>query len=53
MATHTLLKSPGHPFCQALNRELDAHGFDGFVEAQCAPFYAETVGGPASTSGCC
>lgn len=38
VASHTLPKSHGHPFNQALNRELDAHGFDAFVEAQCAPF---------------
>ncbi|MFN8057852.1 MAG: transposase [Vicinamibacterales bacterium] len=51
LATHTLPKSPGHPFYQALNRELDAHGFDAFVEAQCAPFYAETVGRPSLLPG--
>ncbi|MGE3511665.1 MAG: transposase [Vicinamibacterales bacterium] len=51
VATHTMPKSPGHPFYQALNRELDAHGFDEFVEAQCAPFYAETVGRPSLLPG--
>lgn len=40
IATHTLPKSPGHPFYQALNRALDAEDFDAFVEAQCAPSYA-------------
>ena len=28
-----------------------AHAFDEFVEAQCAPFYAETVGRPSLTPG--
>ena len=28
VATHTLPTSPGHPFYQALNRALDAEGFD-------------------------
>ena len=51
VATHTLPKSPGHPFYQALNRALDAEGFDAFVEAQCAPFYAATVGRPSLRPG--
>ena len=41
----------GHPFYQRLNQVLDAHGFDTFVEAQCAPFYATTVGRPSLTPG--
>ena len=51
IATHTLPTSPGHPFYQQLNRALDAHGFDAFVEAQCAPFYAATVGRPSLVPG--
>ena len=51
VATHTLPKSPGHPFYQALNRALEAEGFDAFVEAQCAPFYAATVGRPSLLPG--
>jgi len=51
IATHTLPKSPGHPFYQALNRALDGEGFDAFVEAQCAPFYAATVGRPSLLPG--
>ena len=51
VATQTLPKSPGHPFYQALNRALDAEGFDAFVEAQCAPFYAATVGRPSLRPG--
>src|SRR6185312_3460753 len=41
----------GHPFYQRLNRLLDEHGFDAFVEAQCAPFYAATRGRPSLTPG--
>ncbi|MEO5569211.1 MAG: transposase [Gemmatimonadaceae bacterium] len=51
VATHTLPQSPGHPFYQALNRALEAEGFDAFVEAQCAPFYAATVGRPSLLPG--
>jgi Transposase domain (DUF772) len=41
----------GHPFYQRLNQVLDAQGFDEFVEAQCAPFYAEKLGRPSLTPG--
>ena len=41
----------GHPFYQRLNQTLDAHGFDAFVEDQCAPFYATTIGRPSLTPG--
>lgn len=51
VATHTLPKSPGHPFYQALNRALEAEGFDAFVEAACASFYAATVGRPSLLPG--
>ena len=36
-------------FYQRLNQILDTHAFDAFVEAQCAPFYAATVGRPSLT----
>jgi transposase len=51
MATNELPPTGGHPFYQRLNQVLDAHAFDEFVEAQCAPFYAETVGRPSLTPG--
>ena len=41
----------GHPFYQRLNQVLDTHAFDAFVEAQCAPFYAATVGRPSLLPG--
>lgn len=51
VATHSLPRSPGHPFYQQLNRVLDTHGFDAFAEAQCAPFYAASVGRPSLLPG--
>jgi transposase len=53
IATNELPVTGGHPFYQRLNQGLDAHGFDEFVEAQCAPFYAAKLGRLARTSACC
>ena len=35
--THTLPETPSHPFYTQLNRLLEEHGFDSFVEELCAP----------------
>lgn len=51
IATNELPRTGGHPFYQRLNQVLDAQAFDEFVEAQCAPFYAGTVGRPSLTPG--
>src|SRR5215204_3801841 len=51
IATNELPKTGGHPFYQRLNQVLDAHAFDEFVEAQCAAFYAATIGRPSLTPG--
>lgn len=51
IATNELPATGGHPFYQRLNQVLDAHGFDDFVEAQCAPFYAAKLGRPSLTPG--
>ena len=51
IATNELPATGGHPFYQRLNHVLEAHGFDDFVEAQCAPFYAATLGRPSLTPG--
>lgn len=51
IATNELPATGGHPFYQRLNQVLDANGFDAFVEAQCAPFYATTIGRPSLTPG--
>ena len=50
IAAHELPVTGGHPFYQRLNQVLDAHAFDDFVEAQCAPFYA-AIGRPSLTPG--
>ena len=34
-----------------LNQVLDRHACEAFVEAQCAPFYATTIGRPSLTPG--
>jgi hypothetical protein len=46
-----LTTSSGHPFYRRLNRLLREHGFDDFAEAQCAGFYAETMGRPSLPPG--
>jgi len=51
IATNELPPTGGHPFYQRLNRVLDDHAFDDFVEQQCAPFYAATRGRPSLTPG--
>ena len=51
IATSDLPPTGGHPFYQRLNRVLEDHAFDDFVEAQCAPFYAATRGRPSLTPG--
>jgi transposase len=51
IATNELPPTGGHPFYQRLNRVLDDHAFDEFVEAQCAPFYADKRGRPSLTPG--
>src|SRR5262245_30685539 len=40
-----------HPFYARLNQVLREHRFDDFAEAQCAPFYAETLGRPGLAPG--
>ena len=51
IATNELPVTGGHAFYQRLNQVLDAHAFDAFVEAQCASFYATTIGRPSLTPG--
>src|ERR1035438_3636722 len=49
---HTeLAVAPGHPFYQRLNELLESEGFDAFVEARCAKFYAARYGRPSLTPG--
>ena len=51
VSTAELPKSAGHPFYERLNRVLDDAGFDAFVEAQCASFYADGIGRPSLAPG--
>jgi transposase len=51
VATAELPKSPGHPFYTRLSALLDANDFDGFVEGQCARFYAPVMGQPSLAPG--
>ena len=49
--TSDLPRSAAHPFYERLNRLFDDAGFDAFVEAQCARFYADGVGRPSLAPG--
>ena len=40
-----------HPFYRRLNQLPREHGFDAFVQAQCAGFYAATMGRPSLPPG--
>jgi transposase len=51
IAANELPRTGGHPFYVRLNQVLDQHGFDDFVEAECAPFYAARLGRPSLTPG--
>ena len=51
VSTADLPKSAGHSFYERLNRVLDDAGFDAFVEAQCASFYADGIGRPSLAPG--
>jgi hypothetical protein len=43
--------SASDPFYARLHRLLAEHGFDDFAEAQCARFYAPTMGRPGLAPG--
>jgi transposase len=49
--TTDLPTAGSHPFYRRLNRLRCDHGFDDFAEAQCASFYAETMGRPGLSTG--
>ena len=51
ISTSDLPRSAAHPFYHRLNRILDDAGFDAFVEAQCARFYAPVMGRPSLPPG--
>jgi transposase len=47
----TALPAASHPFYARLNQLLREQGFDDFAEAQCAQFYADTMGRPSLAPG--
>jgi len=49
--TTDLPTAASHPFYRRLNQLLREHGFDDFVEAECASFYAEPMGRPGLPPG--
>jgi transposase len=51
VTTTDLPTAASHPFYRRLNQLLSEHGFDDFAEAQCASFYAETMGRPSVPPG--
>jgi transposase len=46
-----LAQSPAHPFYRALNRLLEEHCFDRFVQERCEKFYHQTLGRPSLPPG--
>ena len=51
VATTALPTSASHPFYARLNQVLAERRFDDFAEAQCASFYAKTMGRPGLPPG--
>jgi len=51
VSTTDLPTAVSHPFYARLNQLLHERGFDDFAEAQCATFYAETMGRPSLAPG--
>ncbi len=51
IATQDMARAPGHVFYERLNEVLAGHGFDRFVEGQCAPFYSKKIGRPSLAPG--
>jgi transposase len=51
VATTDFPTAASHPFYTRLNQLLRQHAFDDFAEAQCASFYAETLGRPSLPPG--
>ena len=51
VAVSDLPRTVSHPFYEKVNGLLADHRFDDFVETQCRPFYAETMGRPGLAPG--
>lgn len=50
VSTVDLALARPHPYYSALNRVLDAHQFDSFVEQLCGKFHAGNMGRPGVTA---
>ena len=50
VADADLPRTVGHPFYERLNCVLEEAGFDAYVDAQCARFYASGIGRPSLSS---
>jgi transposase len=49
---HTELpRTVAHPFYEQVNRLLEKHAFDPFVEGECAQYYAAKMGRPSLAPG--
>lgn len=44
-------EAPGHPFFDKLNKLLDEHGFDDYVESLCEKYYVKGKGRPSIPPG--
>jgi transposase len=51
VTTTDLPTAASHPFYRRLNQLMRELGFDDFAEAECARFYADTMGRPALPPG--
>ena len=51
IAATALPEAPSHPFYHRLNAAPKEHGFDTFAKAECAQYYAETMGRPSIPPG--
>ena len=49
--THEQLRSQSHPYYRAVNKLLAEHGFDRYVERECAKYYAAKMGRPSLPPG--
>jgi hypothetical protein len=44
-------RTVAHPFYEQVNRLLERHEFDGFVERECTRYYAAKMGRPSLAPG--
>ncbi len=49
--TEQIAQAPAHPFYSCLEQVFKVHGFDGYCEQLCLPYYAEGIGRPGLAPG--